>query len=73
MLIHVTFSPDYTYENYLIFILKTHLVLVCLLGCFGTAKVTHVIYRDFAMSILPNKIKETRVIIIVHDNCKERE
>ena len=73
MLIHVTLSPYYIYDDYLIFILKTHLVLICLLGCFSTANLTHLIYPYFGMSILPNKIKETRVIIIIHDNYKEKE
>lgn len=53
------------------FYFKNPSVLICLLGCFSTASLIHLIYPDFGTSILPNKIKETRVIIIIHDNYKE--
>lgn len=40
---------------------------------FQYSKPTHLICPDFGPSILPDKIKETRVIIIIHDNYKEKE
>lgn len=46
---------------------------MCLLGCFSTADLTHSIHPNPGMSVLPNKIKETRVVIIIHDNYKEKE